>query len=638
MALTQERFDVLIKRIEVSAHKQPVIYRFRVGLLAALGYAYIFLVLAGLLAIFGAIVLLVIHSGRINGATIKICILVLVPVAIALRSLWVNFPPPVGLEMTRKEVPRLFELVDELTAKLNAPKLHCILLTSEFNASIVQIPHLGILGWQQNYLLLGLPLMQALSPHQFRAVLAHELGHLSGNHSRFAGWIYRVQKTYDQILERLHQAGHQSSFAIFENFFNWYAPFFSAYSFVLRRMDEYEADRCASELAGAKNTAEALINVEVKARFLESFWSSTYKQVDHQVEPPATAFTNLSNAWHTIVNPQDETQWLDQALAQKTSNADTHPCLADRLAALGYGSQERQKLLLPAPAKAIAAQQFLGNALNRITAHFDQIWSEAIVTSWRQRFAYAQEVQKNLQALEEKAQHQPLTIEEAWNRACWTEEFKGQEAAIALFQDLLKTQPNHAAANYALGQILLQQQNSQGISFLEKGMKLDPDYVLSGCELIYYFLKQQGEIEKANTYQQRAEKHYELVLQAKQERSIVSDKDKFQPHNLPASQVQRLRQQLSNSAQVKEAYLVRKVVNHFPDKPLYVLGIRLHRSWWKLYGSDHDKEFLDKFSNEMEFSGSVYLIILNNLNEQNGSNKKLGKILSKIETAPIYLG
>lgn len=59
----------------------------------------------------------------------------------------------------------------------------------------MQHARLGVLGWHVNYLILGLPLMQAVSPEQFRAIVAHELGHLSRNHSRFAGWIYRVRLT-----------------------------------------------------------------------------------------------------------------------------------------------------------------------------------------------------------------------------------------------------------------------------------------------------------------------------------------------------------------------------------------------------------------------------------------------------------
>ena len=130
--------------------------------------------------------------------------------------------------------PKLFELIDEVCSQVDGPRLHNVLLTEDFNAGIVQTPRLGPFGWQRNHLLIGLPLLQALSPAEFRAVLGHEYGHLSGNHGRFSGWIYRVRQTWTQLLTTLHEQRRHFSF-IFEWFLDWYAPFFNAYSFVLAR-------------------------------------------------------------------------------------------------------------------------------------------------------------------------------------------------------------------------------------------------------------------------------------------------------------------------------------------------------------------------------------------------------------------
>ncbi len=159
MGVTEQQFDALIQRLENVARRQPALYKLRVGLLALLGYAYIFSPLAGLLAVLALLVLAVFWSGRINFYIVKLGILILVPMFIILKSLWVRFPPPTGLELHRHQVPRLFQLIDKLTKALQAPRFHRILLTDDFNAGVVQRPRLGVLGWQQNYLLLGLPLM-----------------------------------------------------------------------------------------------------------------------------------------------------------------------------------------------------------------------------------------------------------------------------------------------------------------------------------------------------------------------------------------------------------------------------------------------------------------------------------------------
>lgn len=196
----QEQFDALVQKTEKYVRREPAQYRLRVGLLAVLGYAYIFSVLALLSGMVWALRQAMVSRGGTYAVDQVNVIASLFGLGI-IRLFWVSFPRPKGLELNSKQVPKLFALVDELRVALNTPKFDHILLTDEQNAGVLQIPRLGFLGWQRNYLLLGLPLMQSLSPQQFRAVVAHELGHLSGNHSRFAGWIYRVRKIWFHLAK-----------------------------------------------------------------------------------------------------------------------------------------------------------------------------------------------------------------------------------------------------------------------------------------------------------------------------------------------------------------------------------------------------------------------------------------------------
>ncbi len=99
--------------------------------------------------------------------------------------------------------------------------------------------------------------MQSLSPEEFQAVVAHEFGHLSGAHSRFGAWIYRLRTGWARLSDALRTHNHWSA-ALFTRFFNWYAPLFSAYSFAQARQQEYEADRMSVEAMGREATASAL--------------------------------------------------------------------------------------------------------------------------------------------------------------------------------------------------------------------------------------------------------------------------------------------------------------------------------------------------------------------------------------------
>ncbi|MEG3863226.1 M48 family metalloprotease [Microcoleus sp. herbarium12] len=629
MAINQKEFDKLVKNLEEYSQRHPGSYRLRVALFAVLGYAYIFLILAGLFALIGLLVFVMMFSHHINGYIIKFGILLLIPAWAIVRSLWVTFPHPQGLKLSRDRVPHLFAMVDELTAKLEAPRFHNILLNREFNAAVVQVPRLGIFGWQKNYLLLGLPLMQSLSLEQFKAVLAHELGHLSGNHSRFAGWIYRIRKTWLQIYERLYQSEQHGASMLFNSFLEWYWPSFNAYSFTLARMDEYEADRCAAQLAGVRHAAEALINVKIKARFLESsFWSDIQKQVAEQVDPPDNAYSSMLTFLHGAIAEAQTNLWLEQALAEKTDNADTHPCLSDRLKSLGYLRTRSPKLLQSVTIQTSAAEHLLGNSLQQFATQFDRDWKEAASTPWRQQYAYLQEIQSKLQALEQKAQVQTLDEREAWERAHYTLEVRGGEAAVPLLQDVLQTHPDCAEANYSLGQILLQKDDAAGIACIEKAMTQRIDWVRDGCELIYCFFWQRGQTDKADKYRDRAEQHSQLLLKAQQERASASDRDKLKPHTLKPSEVDELKQQLAPYSQVEAAYLVEKVVTYFPEKPFCILGIVRKRGLME--GGDAAQNVADLLAKSLQFTTQAYVIILNH-----SSSGNLQKKMSQVEGSLI---
>ena len=137
-------------------------------LTAALGYVYLGAVLTLLAALLAAAAVSVIWL-RVAGA--KIAILVGAFLWVVLRALWVNVAPPEGTEVTERESPELFAMIEQLRLSLRAPRFHHVLVTDDFNAGVVQAPRLGLFGWHRNYLLIGLPLAKGLTAEQFKAVL-----------------------------------------------------------------------------------------------------------------------------------------------------------------------------------------------------------------------------------------------------------------------------------------------------------------------------------------------------------------------------------------------------------------------------------------------------------------------------------
>jgi Zn-dependent protease with chaperone function len=289
----EPKFGRLVRHLERWAAAHVLSYRLIVMLLALVGYAYLMGALLLLVAAAGAIVF------RLPGLLIfpVFGLSVFAPFfvlgSIIISALWVRIEAPGGYEVTHETAPALFALLDKVRRAARAPRVHRVLITEEFNAGIASLPRLGVFGWSRNYLTLGMLLMQSVSEDEFTAVVAHEFGHLAGRHGWFLGWIYRLRMTWWRIAYALQRRARWSRW-FFTPFYSLYVPYFNAYSFVLARANEYEADRMSAEIAGPNAAATALVRVDTVGHYLSSrFWPTLYKAANNHAEPPYLPLARL---------------------------------------------------------------------------------------------------------------------------------------------------------------------------------------------------------------------------------------------------------------------------------------------------------------------------------------------------------
>jgi len=248
----------------------------------------------------------------------------------------------------------------------------------------------------------------------------------------------------------------------------------------------------------------------------QEFWSKHLSQMNNQSEPPSTTFSQMFTVLRKGTDAQNEKEALIMAMAIKSSHEDTHPCLSDRLSAIGYfKADENSNLLqlpaLPAPAAETAAQYFFGEKLKAYTDSFNHQWQEQVGPQWRDRHRQLKDFQRRLQTLETKASQQTLTDSEQWERIELKIELEGNDSVVPLLKELLVKNPDHAKLNFVLGCITLAQKDENGIALIERAMQSEAEYTFSGCENIYVFLLKQGRKEEAEKYREKAISHYQKV-------------------------------------------------------------------------------------------------------------------------------
>ncbi len=571
--MEQAEYDALVTRMERFAREKPQAYARRVYMLAGLGYGFLLVVVALLLCL---AVLALASITRLRVIGIKLFFVVAALLWVVVRSLWVRLAAPAGTPLSRVGSPELFAMIDRLRERLQTPPVHHVLLVPELNCSVTQVPRLGLFGWHRNYLMLGLPFMKAVTPEQFEAVLAHELGHLSRGHARAGNWIYRLRLIWGRLLAALEEKQHWGAGPILK-FFRWYIPYFQACSFPLARANEYEADAASVALTSSRSAAQALTSIEVMARYFDGhYWAGIHRAARDQPQPGFAPYADLrASAVHEL--PRGDVEgWLESALQRRTGYADTHPALADRLAAIGAEAE----LVLPEP--GAAADRLLGTALPQLTEQFDTEWRAAIEPSWLRVHAETQEQRARLAEL--RALPVAEAAEERLLERAGLEEgvAESSDTALALRRQALERFPESLAARYALGMQLLQRGDEAGVSLMETVLSRDPQAAAHCLVALRDFWWRLGHEERAHELHRRYVAEVELADRRERERSQVLIGDRYLAHGLAGEALAQLRGEVAAVPHLRRAWLLRRQSRNVDDVETWVFAYSV-TPWWRLH-------------------------------------------------------
>ena len=567
--INEDDFIKRVQQAELDAKSNPRTYALKLVLFALLGYVVIVAVLIALLGLAGGLVASAFFSTGLFILLLKKKLIfgVLFAIWVMLRALWVRFTPPQGYVLKRKTFPILFAELDSLSQRLKSLKIHEVILNRSLNAAVVQHPRLGVFGWHKNYLILGYQLLLTLSPEEMRSVLAHEFGHLSGNHSRFGGWIYRVRLSWMRVMSAFDEVDSWGA-KLMRRFFDWYSPQFEAYSFALARSNEYEADAISAELTSPEIATRALVNVHVTAPYVDdSYWKHYFLQADTSPQPQYAPFEGL--AGFLVDNPLKHEQIVERikaAMRFETHYADTHPSLKDRVEALGAAPQ------LPHYPEVSAANAWLGERNREVMAEFDRQWLEENSKAWNERYEYVSHANSRLAELQKQA---PASLDDQalWDLAVLSNEFRSSEDALPLFRAYQARHPDDPDPAYFIGHILLAQGDDAGLEQLRLACN-NPRLIEQATYSGYHYLKEKGDEEAAEAWWQTSSETNARYIEARQERDSVSLKDTLILPVISDDKLQQLIGQLRGLKQVGKAWLAQKQVAHQPDSPVYILAFK----------------------------------------------------------------
>ena len=618
--MTNQEFETLVTKLEKQASVNPKLYRFKVIMLTGLGFGYVALFLS-LFLLLMVISIAMIADGEFTFGNVKVLLLTGTLSFFIIKALIVKMEMPDGYYLQREEAPKLFEMIDTLRLRLNTPHIDEIVLDSEFNASVAQISAYGMVGKKRNVLVIGIPLLSTLSQQQFTAVLAHELAHISNSDTALGARIYRLRMGWGRLLHSLEENEQFGTF-IFKKFFQWFYPRFDAYTFAMARQEEYDADHSAAAVTSPQAMGEALVAISVAAPYYyRDFYSELFEECARTNSVPQP-YSNFTEKLHSL-SDQKTIEYFNEQLAEESYMTDTHPCLRDRLSALGAEAE------LPKIQQESALDYFFAYP-GRVISDFNEMWVDHNQDTWREEIEHFND---SKQRFEELSKKQVTTLDELLEKAYLTVEFDSLEAAIPLYEEIAEKHHQDqrtAGALLTLGEHYLESKDTadKGIHLISLAMSYDWELRLPALDLLcgYYYETEQSELFEQT--REELEKWEEIVEASNEECNFIQPTDQFTTHDKATEEILAGMNQLAQYREITKAYLVRKQITSIPERKQYVLGLDLTLP--KSTDLDEAEETLyEKYINGLgEFEDTCVIII--------NDKKDLRKSLLNVENSLIY--
>jgi Zn-dependent protease with chaperone function len=241
------------------------------------------------------------------------------------RALRTRRPEPAGVPVTRTDAPRLWSLVDDAAAAAGVRPPDTLVVVAEAATALAERTRLlGLIGGRRD-LYLGLPLLQAWDDARIGAAVAHQLAHGSAALGRWAPLAYRGRVAVGRTVPRISRRNPAG--ALLRAYARWYRRVDAPVS----RAQELAADRVAAAFAGAPVAAAVLRDGPALEGVQRLFYAEYLGPGWRAGHAPDDIFGGFLRV---LAARADDLAALRALEPAPPGEWDTHPPLADRLAAL----------------------------------------------------------------------------------------------------------------------------------------------------------------------------------------------------------------------------------------------------------------------------------------------------------------
>ncbi len=171
---------------------------------------------------------------------------------------------------------------------------------------------------------------------------------------------------------------------------------------------------------------------------------------------------------------------------------------------------------------------------------------------------------------------------------------------------VLERDPNHDGAAVILGRHLAVAGDPTGEALLAGVVaRNDEVWLPRACEALQEVYRASGRMDLLREMHARLDRHESDLRAAERERSTITARDTFVAHGLSEFQLESLRELLGSVPALGAAWLIRKTVQCFPNRRLFVLCVRGPSSGWWSGNSEQEQALVRQLVRKVELPGQV---------------------------------
>jgi hypothetical protein len=276
-----------------------------------------------------------------------------------------------GITLDAPMANKLHLLLDKFADETTIPGIDRIVVTEQLSIDLVKTPTMAIPFWSSNTLVIGLPLMQCLTPEYFECAVIRKLLQYTKRRNWLIKWLHQLRNVwllYMNVLSKNITLG-TLPLAVF---FKLYAPLYRDLTTPVAHRNELDADLDTLQFVNDEDLLQTIEAVIVAKIYLDQqYWPKIRKSLKENQDIDIQPYSKLEEILKQGLTTKNTKRWLDSVFESESHRLKAIPSLRARMHNIG-----RARIRIPERIQQTAAQVYLEHDYLKIVDGVNQLWKQ----------------------------------------------------------------------------------------------------------------------------------------------------------------------------------------------------------------------------------------------------------------------